>query len=111
MKYIFYLILATPVWLTANDLAEQKENPAIQVNLTVSNAHDENAQNTTTTSAKQQENQPQLPPQVIIIKDERSLAKTILHATAAACVPLAINALKNSQKVAELANRIISQWG
>lgn len=109
MKYILYLLLAASITLSANDLQEQKEKsqqPEIQVNFNVSNAHDQNAQNTTTSSVQ---NAPQSV-QTIIIKDERSLAKTILHAAVATCVPFAINALRNSQRAAEVANRIISQF-
>jgi lipopolysaccharide export LptBFGC system permease protein LptF len=110
VKYVFCLMILAKISLFANNIAEKEKskNPEIQVNVQLSNSHDEAAPNTTITTAKQHDSQVQQ--QIVTIKDERSLLKTIVHAAAATLVPIAIHAIKNSTKVAEAANRIISQF-
>jgi len=87
-------------------------NPSIQLNVSVGNAQQAPAHNTTVTSASQTIAQPvKAQPQehIIIIKDERSLSKTIFHTIVAAGVGMAVTALSKSEKVAEIVSNVWSK--
>lgn len=110
MKPIIYILFLFVISVSAheNEQNEETKNAPIHVNFNVSNNHEEHATNMPHAHASQKDNNIQT--QVIIIKDERSLAKTALHAALGFGITVALSALSNSEKVARTIERIISQF-